>query len=198
MNTLQILSQNPLRSDNHIRNNTFGFTYGDGNITVDDRTSLFEDLPEDYLILTTGTNIDEVGALTGISIRSENIEALLPTGIIVTPSGEACDSSVLAAPEDATTAIQAEDSSIIKAFRIGSVCTGTTLSFSNPVRIRIYVPEGLGDINVVKTSSDTITRTDVVSSKINDNLIEIEASHFSYFKIITSTSTPPPAGRPGD
>ncbi len=193
VNTLEIFSPEELRWDLHIRDNRFWFTYNEGDISIDDRTSLFTDLPDSAAIVTDTISLPDVIANTsGISIRSDNIEAYLPPRIRVTTSGQVCDDATLLPPQDKTVEIKAVDPTITAAFQIWSACSGTTLIFNRPIRIRIYIPEILGTTNIVKISRDGINREDVNFTKISDHIIEIETSHFSYFKITTSTPVTPP------
>jgi hypothetical protein len=150
---------------------------------------LFTDLPDSAAIITDTISLtDVVGNTGGISIRSDNIEAYLPSRLRITTSGESCDLATLLPPQDKTAEIKALDPAITAAFKIGSACSGTTLIFNRPIRIRIYIPTVLGDTNVVKISRDGLIRENVTGTKIDDHIIEIQTTHFSYFKITSSTT----------
>lgn len=196
-NFTEISSANSMRIDGHIRNNRFWFTYSDNTITIDEMTSLFTDLPDDAAIITWDIALSDVGANTGgISFRSENIEVYLPPRVHITTSWAVCDVATLLIPQDKTAEIKAIDSTITAAFQIWSACSGTTLLFNTPIRIRMYIPTVLGDINTFKISRDGIYRENVSWNKIDDHLVEIETSHFSYFTITTSNTVITPPSNP--
>ncbi|MCX6823003.1 MAG: right-handed parallel beta-helix repeat-containing protein [candidate division SR1 bacterium] len=187
-NSLNILSTNELRSDNHIRNNRFGFSYDAGIITIDDTSSLFPDLADNAIIVTSFVDMGDGNYTTPaqeISIRSANIEAVLPPNTTVISTGLSCLVNELLAPQDMTD----QFSGVLKAFKIGSACTGTSLFFSNPVSVRIYMGSDLGETINVKVSTDGITRDDITGTRVSDMLYtyEIVTNHFSYFKIPTQT-----------
>jgi len=120
------------------------------------------------------------------------VEALLPTDTIVTETGATCDEKTLLAPQDITY----QFNGVVKAFKIGSPCTGTSLDFSATIRIRVHINQTLGNTVTVTTSTNGgNTRANSSGTKIDNHTIEIVTNHFSLFKI---TSDAPPTTETGN
>ena len=111
------------------------------------------------------------------------MEALLPADTIVTQTGVACYDKILLAPQDVSDQFEGAT----KTFKLGSPCDGTSLDFSNDIRIRVHVDQTLGDTVSAQTSSDDSTREDIPATKIDAHTIEIDTDHFSFFKITSDT-----------
>lgn len=151
-------------------------------------TSLFDDLPVWTLVGTSALSFLNTDIIpNNIIIRSDDVEAFLSADTIVTPSWTACSASTLLAPVDMTDDYTWGDfSGVVKAFKIGSPCTGTTLNFSPSVTMRIHTDEVLSGTVIVRISSDGETdRQDITGTKIDDHTVEITTNHFSYFTIAT-------------
>ena len=77
------------------------------------------------------------------------------------------------------------------AIKLGSPCEGTTLNLSEPVRIRIVMDTEEGDVIIAKVSSNGVTRTDIVATRINEHTVELQTDHFSYFQVTNQTTEVP-------
>ena len=153
-----------------------------------DTISLFDDLPAWTLVGTSALSFLSTDTIPeNIIIRSDDVEAFLPADTVVTPSWTACPASTLLAPLDVTADYTGVDfSGVVKAFKVGSPCTGTTLNFSPSVTMRIHTDEVLSGTITVRISSDGETnRQDLTGTKIDDHTIEVSTDHFSYFTIET-------------
>jgi hypothetical protein len=129
-----------------------------------------------------------------IVLSWDNVEALLPSGTLLSWTGALCAIDVLLAPKDVTNFVKQSDPDTIKAFKIWSPCTGTITNFSpsfsgNNVILRVYVADILDNV-IVQTSNDANIRETITWTKIGDHIVEIQPQHFSYFKIINSSKAP--------
>lgn len=152
-------------------------------------TSFFDDVPEWTLVGTSALSFLSTDTIPeNIIIRSDDVEAFLPADTVVTPSWTICPANTLLAPIDITDDYTGVDfSGVVKAFKVGSPCAGTTLNFSSSVTMRIHTDEVLSGTITVRISSDGETdRQDLTGTKIDDHTIEITTDHFSYFVLESS------------
>ena len=193
-NNLNIFSSDELRQDSMRLNNAFSFIYNSWSTQVENNTSLFTDVSEGTIVVTDSIDLGNTWTITtpnhDINVRWDNIEALLPADTTITQTGLFCDVHELLAPQD----MSDQFPGTIKAFKIWSSCTWTTLTFSNLVKIRIYVDTILDTTFNVLISRDGINWESVPAVRISDHILEITTSHFSYFKISETTTNNIPSG----
>lgn len=117
--------------------------------------------------------------------ENEIIQVFLHSGVSITPSGNACGNEFLLAPQDIT---DLSGSTSAMTFVVWSACSGRTLSFSEPVRMRVALANNIWDNILAQVSSDGQNRSDINATRIDDNTIELTTPHFSTFQILLNSS----------
>jgi uncharacterized repeat protein (TIGR01451 family) len=163
--------------------------------------------------LTRGVYLDFYNTFTiaeNIIFSSDDgrVQVFLPEGLIFTPS-ESCQggNGWLERPEyfSLSEAIEEIDwfnqwdswltEGTGKVILVNYTCENISLELSQPVKIRIYINDVLGDIVSARASSDRwVTRETIPATRISDHIIEIETTHFSLFTASSTNSTPTPSG----
>lgn len=111
----------------------------------------------------------------------QNIQVLLHSGVVISPSWNSCGQELILAPEDMTGVISGSSADMI--FTVWSPCPGRTLQFSEDVRIRVALQSEPTDIIIAQVSSDGYDRSDITAMRVDSWVIELYTPHFSYIQV---------------